>query len=225
MRYLVTSDDNINHINMLSGNGRGNGSGNAAASVTVLDRREPVDVEDLLRWAYQVERADLAEGAGLAADLGRLGCRAADWSRPIVDGGGRFAAVLNEDAERVHETVRALGLGRVVVRHAMLGTRPEWDVGGALRAHPVWEYDSRDRRYVGMIHAWSGEPIACKVGYSGGSAAEAEAAQHRWLDWWEALASIRDAVDGRLRRVRATGPAVPLQPWKWGGEAAAQEGA
>jgi hypothetical protein len=225
MRYLVTSDQNINHINRLSGNGRGNGRSNATASVTALDRREPRDVEDLLRWAYQVERADLAEGPGIGAELARLGCRAADWSRPIVDGGGRFAAVLNEDAERVHETVRAMGLGRVVVRHAMLGTRPEWNLGGALRAHPVWEYDSRGRRHVGMIHAWNGAPIACKIGYTGGDAREREAAQHGWLDWWEALQSLRDELDGRLRRYRPTGPAAPLQPWKLVPEELEREGA
>lgn len=214
MRYPVTFHDNIININMLRGNGGVTGGVTRPACPVTPDGREPRDVELLLRWAYQVEAAHTCEGAGLGAERRRLGCRAADWTRPIVDGGGPKVAVIHEDAERVHETVRALGLGRVVIAHAMAGTRPDWGEAGPLRVRPVYEFDRRGRRYVGMLFDSVGRPIACRVGYEGHGEPEIEAARHQWLDWWEALQSIRDALEPRLVRYRPTGPEAPLQPWR-----------
>lgn len=215
MRYPVTFTYYYNGINKLRGNGSGNAAVTPGPEPVTPPVREPKDVELLLRWAYQVELAALSDDRGIEAELSRLGVRAVDWSRPIVDGGGpmRSCAVLNGDAEMVHQVVRALGLSRVVIPHALTGGRPQWNVGGPLRCHPIWEFDRRGRRYMAMEFDSAGRPIACKLGFEGDDARAVEAARHGWIDWWEALTSIRDALDGRLRRFHPTGPAAPVQPW------------
>ncbi len=116
-----------------------------------------IDVEELVRWTYQVQRADMIVGAGVELyesealvdgvggvfggggdsctrirSAGILGCK--------VDGGGFNRGDLHPDAEAVHDAVMEMVLnarsaGLLVLQFGVAGLHPDWREG----AHPRWE--------------------------------------------------------------------------------------
>lgn len=173
-----------------------------------------VDVEELLRWTYQVQRAHVTDRSAVA----RTGWGPSMLSQAMeraqlgvaIDGGGYAPAVTHPDADQVHWAVQRLcdrterGL---VIEHAAAGARPDDGSGIQLRAvQDFVEYD-RNRNAVVCWIRWLG------------TEAEQRFAQAVYSAWWQAVdricADLRRNL--RLRDYRVTGFAAPMEPWRDGG--------
>jgi len=169
-----------------------------------------VDVEELLRWTYQVQRAHVTDRGGVA----RTGWGPSMLGQAIeraqlgvaIDGGGYAPPVTHPDADQVHWLVQRLcdrterGL---VIEHAAAGGRPDDGTGIQLRA--VQDYVEYDR---------SRNAVVCWIRWSG-TEAERDFARAVYATWWDAVdrigADIRRKL--RLRDHRVTGFAAPMEPW------------
>lgn len=189
---------------------------------------EPVmsmDVEKLLIWTYQDQAADAIVGryAGTAAPMIGGGSNAAMIANHIslgcrVDvsrGGARWAAGvacdIDPDAEAVHEYVRCLppALIGLVISHAKGGTRPDWMPGAQPR--PVAVYRKKDRPQMVYWDTKKNRPAYCILAYDP-EPAHIAFMREVWMTWWDALASIADDLDGRLKR-KVLRPQFPREPW------------
>ena len=188
------------------------------------------DIEELLRWTWQDQRADdeYAKGGGgpragldsvlVVARRGELGTH--------VDGGGRLdVGELHPDAEAVYEAVMSLP-GRVALllrRHALAGTRPETYPGARVvlvpeedeDGHPVIVADRRRRPYLCRLRqavVWG------RRGELGMTVRDLVEARADYSTWWGGLVDLaHHFTDGPaggalVRRVEPL-PAAPAAPW------------
>lgn len=188
--------------------------------------RRPIDVEDLLRWVYAVQRAHIAAERGLAelealrggsssatevvARVLRLGV--------IVDRSGPDRGELHPDAERVHRVVmqmdrREAGISRagLLVMHAKAGDRPDAMVGQVPRPVPVLTVRGR------ILTEWTDAGRRCgfcPLTYEP-SAIRILQAREEWEAWHAGLRLVALALQGeRLELWRVLPPAVPRRPWE-----------
>ncbi|MEQ8345067.1 MAG: hypothetical protein RIB84_23835 [Sneathiellaceae bacterium] len=169
-----------------------------------------MDIEELLRWTYQVQRAHVTDRSAVARtgwgpsmlaaamERAQLGC--------AIDGGGYAPAVTHPDADLVHEAVQLtcdnseMGL---VIQHAAAGDRPDDGSGIELRAKLAYvEYDRSRNAKVSWLR-WTGTD------------SEREFARSVYRHWWGAVSRV--AADfrrkPRLRGHLVTGFAASPEPW------------
>ena len=164
-----------------------------------------VDIEELLRWTYQVQRAHVTERSAMARTgwgpsiMSRFGC--------VVDSGGYAPAITHDDADLVHATVQnccdnsQLGM---VIRHAASGIRPDDGSSIELRAKLDYvEMDRSGRRPKVSWLRWTGTD------------SEVEFARTVYLHWWVAVDRVAAELQGKpgLREFRVTGFLARREPW------------
>jgi hypothetical protein len=196
-------------------------------------QRQPIDIEDLLVWTYRDQRADVVieRGIGLFDQEGEAdgivkqreaACGVLAVARSCllggrVDGGGRSAGALDEDAELVHRAVmrltdRVQGLPRwrLVIQNAARSERPDAMVTAVPRpvallqrdGRPVVNWSDKGKRYG-----------SCPVEYAP-SAALILAAQAEYAAWHSALMLLALALQSeRLSRWFPLRPSAPARPW------------
>jgi hypothetical protein len=190
---------------------------------TVANSRNPrkrVDIEELVRWTYQDQRADEvtrraermvfpSEGRSNLVSLEQtalLGIR--------IDCAGSIANSNNEinpDAETVHDTVRKLSPIQIglIIQHAKAGDRPEWFEGEEprpvallYRGRPVMEYaDPKTCR----------KPLYCFVDYEP-DIDHVAFVREMYAAWWAALADLALLIND-MTSYEIVGPNAPEKPW------------
>lgn len=197
--------------------------------------RRAVSVQQILEWAFRVERARLwdAEPRGLDEPAGygleyvlieraRLGCR--------VDGGGQSWP--HEDAEtvaalveQVPETYGGRRMAAAIAEHARCGSTPDWMPGARVRCVPVaWAKPNQHgatakTELVEVItHKHRGRTVrrevwACPVTYTP-TAQQLAAARRHYLLWRMALTDLRHRLGYvTLRDHVLTDVLPPAEPW------------
>ena len=195
------------------------------ASRTLADPRTDIDIVDLLRWAYQVQRVDevvrrsvlRGVGGGYRSNAARAfetGCLGVLTDGGRMGSGADGADYLPEDAERVHDAVRALvprKMVGVVIDYAKQGTAPDWMEGvtprpvGVLRPNGQPEMEYHDGAKT--------KPAYCLLRYLPVDPVHLAFARQLYVEWWDAVAGLAAARMG-LSRYRVTGPALKREPWK-----------
>lgn len=187
------------------------------------DARQSVDIESLLAWVYQRQRAHVVIGRVSAEDGKWLGgggavdsivrCHRLAQTGGRVDGGGPSANHLHVDAETVAELVaREAADAELMVRHAstlsrpdwMPGARPRWEAVRDERGRPSLEYPAGDTH---RNYGW------CRV-HLALSSAQIARARDVYAAWHASLVHL--AALPRMRRLvewRVTGPRAPAAPW------------
>lgn len=152
-------------------------------------------VEELLVWAYQRQLVHrVREWDVIARAVGDL---SGDWRR--------FAP----DAWRVRLAVEALprSAAVLVARCALAGVRPECEPSEPLRVvvpdRPKLAYDDASNR----------KPVLCLVEYRGVGDHEMAALRATYGEWRDALALLRDALQGALDRFDVLPDLPPRAPW------------
>ena len=174
-----------------------------------------LDIERLLHWVYQEQRADDVDAATVARP-GAVGsnCRALMRHAALgtaIDGGGYAANDLHPDAEAAHAAVLSLPpleLG-LVVEFARSGLRPDWLEDETVRpvkvlnrdGQPAMEYwDDRCRNPAFCLLRYDPEP------------AHVEFVRGVYITWWDALARLGERLED-LESYRVVGPDFPREPW------------
>ncbi|QEX18511.1 hypothetical protein FRZ44_38180 [Hypericibacter terrae] len=202
-----------------------------------------LDIEALLHWTYQRQKADLVidRGQGLhrleaEADGIEIQSRSADGCARIaeiialgakIEGLGRPAGELHPDAEAVHEAIlvrrkdretgRSLALTPLqrglLLVHARQGDRPDWLPGAVQRWEPVRKADGS----VKVVWGREGRkdlPSHCEIRLA---ISQEEIDLARWVygQWWSGMAWLRWYLTQHklLKDHGATGPAVASAPW------------
>jgi len=204
--------------------------------------KRALGVQAALEWAFRVEKAQLElperpdpeRGSGTGTGFGleqvllqraALGCK--------VDGGRyKMGSYTNADAEVIAATVAgmsdSLGGKRMAIRVAELaraGMTPDWMPGAVPRCVPVEMKRNRhgDRAVTEVVGTeqvqvrgkWrTVEVRACPVRFSPDSR-QIEAARCAYVDWWQALAWVRDGLSAgdMLREMELTAAMPKVQPW------------
>lgn len=196
--------------------------------------KRPIDVEELLRWTYRQQRADvvLERGIGLMGPeaevegieihggsnlsvlerIMKLGC--------FVDRSGYDMGDLHPDAEVVHRLVRRLDarvaglpLGAMLVFHARGGTRPDRELACAMpKPVPVAHWRTGEPSVVwtdkGRRHGF------CPVEYEP-SASRILQAREEWRAWHRGLCLVALALhDEKLTLWHPLAPTVAARPWE-----------
>jgi hypothetical protein len=189
-----------------------------------------IDVEKLLIWTYQDQRADLYAAGARMLPMERLadhhtvvnrsadGCalleeRQALGTKVDVIGYAVGGMKIDDDAEHVHGIVASLGkVSRIVMQHARVGTRPDWGVD--LKAEsiaPCYEvrrwWDEANPRHPGYLYC----PFS--INDNGGSV---RYRRTRYLVWLSALVLVAWGLrqdTARLKRWQVTDDLPPGAPW------------
>lgn len=218
--------------------GLGSGANGLDRATNPQRIRKQVSIQQLLEWAFRVEKVSLdlpqAEealigrgyGTGSALRLiqrAELGCR--------IDGGGNSPC--HEDAEAVAAVLSnlpiALGGRGMAVRMAewaRAGTTPDWMPGAAPKVVPaLWHNNRHGRRAgsvkVGQIDVKVAETIvaydlrACPITWSP-SAHQIGVARREYLAWGLALLEVRSNLRAcrMLRGHELTDAMPPRAPWE-----------
>ncbi|MEQ9449729.1 MAG: hypothetical protein RLN70_12630, partial [Rhodospirillaceae bacterium] len=159
--------------------------------------RKPIDVEVLLHWTYQKQKADLVmeHGAGLnrferiAQFGGSDSSPMADSCALVADGCHERVGAsydLHPDAEAVHTRVQKLSgdMRAVVVPCAKTGLRPNWAEGLRPRLEPLRRGDGRP---TVVMCSKSRRPSYCPVQVKD-HPEYILARRNEYLRWWETLA-------------------------------------
>lgn len=194
----------------------------AAFARSCPDTRTPIDVESLLGWTYQRQRAHIvaerAAGQEIGWVLGRTldsieRCRRLAETGGRVDGGGPSANHLHGDAELVHAVVNeACREPEELRRYAAALDRPDWMPGATPRMGPV--RDGRGRPVIVYppddAHRNYG---ACRV-HMEITAEQIARARDGYARWHADLCRVADHPSlRRLQLWAVRGPRVPARPW------------
>ena len=205
--------------------------------------KKTIDIETLLHWTYQRQKADLVidRGQGLhrleaEADGIEIQSRSADGCARIaeiialgakIEGLGRPAGELHPDAEAVHEAIlvrlkdretgRSLALTPLqrglLLVHARQGDRPDWMKGAVQRWEPVRKADGSIKV---VYNAGPGKhiPSYCEIRLAAAQE-EIDLARMVYGQWWAAMAWLRWYLTRHqlLKDHAITGPAAASSPW------------
>lgn len=178
--------------------------------------REKTDIEDVLAWAYGVEKIGRTAFARVPVgpapcgsqmrsveEIGNLGVR--------VDRSPYVVPTAPTDAESVHLAVMTLPrqAREVVIEVAETGTRPEW----LPDQRPVPVRDARGR--VAMVYHDPGaksHPSHCPVMYLPDKV-RLEHSRKVYSLWHTAVSALAVSLKDCLERFEVTGPEAPAEPW------------
>lgn len=197
--------------------------------------KQVIDVEDLLRWAYQaqqVHRASVATAEGCLA----VAARGIPTGEPCGDSGAArlvYGSPVHIDADTIHAAVmRPASMGGLhsvarglVIHHAAGGGRPDWMPGARPllvpmmngRGQPSAIYDGNGRRVghrVMQAVAVLDTATACEVIHRGMPHEQITFTRAAYTAWHAALVWLA----AELRRVGledsiAQDPRAPGAPW------------
>lgn len=173
--------------------------------------REPADIETVVNWTYQQQRAhrsapgDARERAWL---VGGGGC---DYSRPIVQGGGAGAFDLHPDAELVHHLIAVHRL-HLLAEYGRMADRPDWRPGARPRCEPLLDGAGLPKIHREWSKTKKVQSEWCPVRYLDDPQSVA-VDRDRYRAWRSGLVTLAGLVVDRLQRWRVTGPSAPVAPW------------
>ena len=196
-------------------------------------RARQIDIEQLLIWTYQVQKADVADRmVNRVVHAGALGygsdsfsacertsglgtaVHASPWTLPAVD----------PDAETVHDAVLKLPSQTtgLVIRHAKAGTRPEAYEGAVPLLLPrkrqngkiVVNRDARDHPWLCPLRQAIGVPSRSGYRIAAESWDHIEFSRGIYVMWHAALCVLADALSGCLISHNPQTPSAPASPWK-----------
>jgi len=178
--------------------------------------REARDIEWLVNWALEKQGLGntlRGEASGRSRDI-PTGMR-------VDGGGGGFDGKwTHDDAIVIADVIGAMSRDKrtaesagLVVHYGQVGTRPEWGKEGSGRYELVRRNNGtgaavkryRDQRKGAHIIGFEWEWV-------GNDPAELDMLMLQWMAWHAALSDLRVAVNSRLTKYVATGPAVPECP-------------
>lgn len=181
------------------------------------------DVEGLLHWVFQVQKADRAIAIDTAQATGRSYVRSGDSVARVneqailgtrIDSSPSMGFDASPDAERVAEFMfsnyRGSLLG-VILRNARALTRPDWAPEGVI-FQPVRNLRGRPR----IVYNANREPLYCEV-TDANSREWVEACRAEYAEWWDALAYVAGEFSPetcRLCETEVTGFNAPFAPWR-----------
>ncbi len=193
--------------------------------------RQDIDMERLLIWTYQSERAhaNYRRGGGLygaerdAAGMATQrvsfdGIAAIERSAILgthVDSSRSSVSDLNSDAEVVHEAVRSLNpmeAGKVVVQ-ARLGERPDWMEDAKHTLGPARVREDGSPVTVNRHCVPFYTPIREVV-----TPGMIELARAEYILWWDAVSQVMAMVKDNLDGFTVTGFTAIRTPWEKGAE-------
>ena len=179
--------------------------------------REVKDIEQVLQWAYAVQKVDEAAAAPVpvgpapvvsqmraVGDTGALGVR--------VDRSPFVVPTVPQDAEIIHQAVTSLPADVIglVIHHAKTCSRPEWMKDPRLypvdngQGRPAVVYENPQARkgvsYCPVISL----PDRAHITYS----------RRVYGLWLLALSALAVSLASCLERFVVSGPDAPEDPWK-----------
>lgn len=192
---------------------------------------EVIDIEDLLVWAYQLQKVDVMEARSnrdyFASGESKCGVAAAQRRECLgvqIDGGGfgRFDA--HVDAVSVHRMVEGvcsdLGMRALVMECGRGGTRPPWLPGARTLMVPVLATSGRNKgqpkKLYKEMHQGGRVQRRC-IGHEVRTINPLpmiEAVRGVYAAWWGALEEIAGRLGGTLTRYQAISPSALQAPWK-----------
>lgn len=181
------------------------------------------DIEKVLWWVYQEQRADIVENKVRGDLLGfgetsRCGCASVAriqelGIRPDVLGYDNCA--IHPDAEIIHAEVMALGLMTwgLIVGHAKAGTRPEDPRGVIIKMEPVYRANGKIRKIWDHNNNW----VGCRVRSTNSleNVNYMKDLYFRWFDGMEKLARNLADREGLLCHYRPSPPGAWAPPSDW----------
>jgi len=182
-----------------------------------VDRRQPIDVADLVQWAYQVQRVDMADfsaapdgyGSSCVARVERIGALGVR-----VDTFLSLGNPVHPDAETVHAKVLGMGgwMTGCLMEFGRSGLEPDPMLGQEPKARPVL-----GRTGFKMIRDHNRNAIACEITWDGPDWREIEFARLKYERWHEALTALAESLKAEgLTSYLVTGPAAKSMPWHRG---------
>lgn len=185
---------------------------------------QQIDIVDLLRWAYQVQRVDevmrrivpTTAGMGYRSNgetVLRTGCLGV-----VSGGGGGFGAGgglhLPDDAERVHDAVLSLPKIKIglVIEYAKAGAVPDWMPGAMPMPRPVLRPNGKPQ--VEYHDVEKRMPAYCLLRYEP-DPDHLAFVRETYALWWDGIAALAGRLRG-LDRFAVTGPMVKREPWNKG---------
>lgn len=182
---------------------------------------QTIDVENILIWAYRDECVafgdrDPAEPMAVANKIYFM-----DALGTQIDGGGAGPSKLPPDALTVEAAVSRLRGFRkgLVVRHATAGTRPtiKRTPAQAYRCDVLGNETGNSRHFFHPTDKKKNRPLGCYVGFRGDSLESIGLRWRNYLDWWDALLTVDNALRsarGGLKAWELADFAVPERPWE-----------
>lgn len=195
-----------------------------------------VDLEELLRWVYVDQRADVAARSGVGlntaerraaglevSEVSRDGCYQV-WRRAAghLAGGGAGITDVHLDAEFIHDQVMRIGgiQAGLIIEYAKTVGRPEYYPGARIERRvrmkngkPVRIYDL-NRHPIGVV---SDELVIDQYGDVVGKSAEfLDLARHVYSEWRQGMGYLLHLIGGCntvLGRHVVTGLSAPIDPW------------
>lgn len=175
------------------------------------------DIQELLVWTYQVERADVVDRAagrgiypGCPTNMGMIAAHAElGFSIPLERRGVGAKADMHPDAEAVHYAVCDLDptAAGLVFQFAKRGGEPDAMVGvvpkliDIVRPNGKLKYKRQGGEIVGVYQRWDVLPE------------HVDFARATYAEWHAGLVELVTVL-GSMATYRATGPAAPTAPWK-----------
>lgn len=156
--------------------------------------KQEIDIEELLRWTYQDQRADVVLNDPTLYDMGRTTISATAVvmerlkQKGMIDNHGTKGVILHPDAESVHEEVLKLNqeaMG-IVVHHAKTSSRPDL-------------MSSED-----IDHLINDDPYGCQnlISFE----------RTVYSTWWSSLVRLKENLN-HVQDYVICGPEVDEQPW------------
>lgn len=199
--------------------------------------RTPIDIEELVIWTYQRQRAGAAQVERLLAEEAKADGH--DWVGESGDGvmaclrllklgtfidGHAGGWSVDPDASLIDQAVQAVGGwgAALVTLHGFIGIRPEWLEDARFRIEPVWNDEPAympDGRVQPGSFAMKYEdrghkPSWCPIQYFD-LPEYVDTIRQRYTVWHRALTDVGAALaaSDRLRLWSPTGPTAPAAPW------------
>lgn len=189
--------------------------------------KQEIDIEALLQWVYQKQKADMISSRGVGmfdaeamADGIKLrkisadGCFRIEQTHLLgaaVDGGGlmSFAGQLHPDAETIHETVMKLNKieSWLLISSAKAGDPPDWMPEAKASMEPVMK-----KGRIVMIYDDNRHIIGCRVTV-GTTQVYIDAKRELYSMWWKALKKLADNLEDKLASYELSGSVVSSTPW------------
>jgi hypothetical protein len=180
-----------------------------------VDRRQPIDIADLVEWAYQVQKVDLADGPVSSQGYGATGVARVEQVGALgirVDSFMNLGSPVHPDADEVHSAVLRLAGWRTgcLLDFGRSGLVPDPLVGKEPRARPVM-----GRTGYRMLRDHNRNPIACVITWDGPDWREIEFARTKYEFWHQALSDLADSLRRNgLSSYLVTGPSAIPRPWE-----------
>lgn len=186
-------------------------------------KRMMIDIEDLVHWTYDTQKAQHADRSGFGSDGPKqFGSNWGAFERllqlgHIGDGGSRGVQISDKvhiDALMVHDAVVRLPVDafHLVYMHGVAGNRPDWYAHGAGAFEFVLDRRGR-KKPIYRDPANRTDVIGYRQVFVGDRPEVVEHGRAQYTLWIEALRILCDEISDRLEEHHPQYPACDSTPW------------